>query len=55
MGYSYEDMSRALRFSSSADTNKDDWLAVVAALQEVQAELGSGRSTALGKISLTDL
>ena len=55
MGYSYADMSRALRFSSGHETSSDDWHAAATALIELHAELASGQSNAIGKISLTDL
>lgn len=55
MGYSYEEMSRALRLSSGHDTSAEDWQDLAAALREIRTELGSGQSNALGKISLGDL
>lgn len=55
MGYSYGEMSRALRFSSGPGTGVDDWLAAASALGEIHAQLSSGQSEALGKISLSDL
>jgi cysteine desulfurase len=55
MGYDYDQMSRALRFSSGHVTSTEDWLGAAASLTEIHAELGSGQSNAVGKISLTDL
>ncbi len=55
MGYGYDEMSRALRFSSGHETTAGDWQAAAAALEEVSAELDGGQSGTIGKISLTDL
>ncbi|MFT5106162.1 MAG: cysteine desulfurase [Pseudoalteromonas tetraodonis] len=54
-GYDYQQMSRALRFSSGSDTTGQDWQNAATALKETNTELGSGKNIALGKISLTDL
>jgi len=55
MGYGYDEMSRALRFSSGHETTAEDWQGLADALGEVCAELKGGHSDALGKISLSDL
>ncbi len=55
MDYSFEEMSRALRFSCGRETSTGDWLGAARALNEINTELGSGQTETLGKISLTDL
>jgi len=55
MDYSFEEMSRALRFSCGRETSIGDWLGAARALDEINTELGSGQTETLGKISLTDL
>ena len=55
MGYTYDDMSRALRISSGHETSPADWRALALALGETYEELAGGKNSALGKISLTDL
>ncbi|MGK0185077.1 MAG: cysteine desulfurase [Verrucomicrobiales bacterium] len=39
MGYDYDDMGRTLRISSGWDTTKEEWEALVQAMEEVNAEL----------------